>query len=134
LATTADAPHLIASVLVMRGDFAARYPDAVRRMVRGVLDANEVVIKDLTLAARSLGAVAPQLGDPSEAISAAPPATLKENLAFFGLKDTAPVTFNEMFQSALDLNRKLFDAPEGPSPDEIVDLSALKFAASAQGR
>ncbi|HLM44214.1 MAG TPA: ABC transporter substrate-binding protein, partial [Myxococcaceae bacterium] len=43
LATTADAPHLIATVLVARGDFAARYPDAVRRVLRGLLDAGQGV-------------------------------------------------------------------------------------------
>ncbi|WP_141328149.1 ABC transporter substrate-binding protein, partial [Myxococcus sp. AB025B] len=45
LATTADAPHLVATVLVARGDFAARYPDAVRRVLRGMLDAGQAVLK-----------------------------------------------------------------------------------------
>src|SRR5712692_2857960 len=33
LATTADAPHLVSTVLVSRGEFVARYPGAVRRIL-----------------------------------------------------------------------------------------------------
>jgi ABC-type nitrate/sulfonate/bicarbonate transport system substrate-binding protein len=134
LATTADAPHLVATVLVVRGDFAARYPDGIRRLLRGVLDENQAVLKDTTEAARLLGTVAPQLGDPTEAINAAPPATLKENLAFFGLGDEAPVTFHELFQSAATLNTKLFDAPAAPLPEDLVDLTGLKYVSSTSGR
>src|SRR5690606_10405997 len=72
LATTADAPHLVATVLVVRGEFAARYPDAVRRVVRGILDAGDAVRRDPTPAARLLGQVSPQLGDPTLAIESAP--------------------------------------------------------------
>jgi ABC-type nitrate/sulfonate/bicarbonate transport system substrate-binding protein len=134
LTTTADAPHLVATVLVARGDFAARYPDGIRRLLRGVLDANAAVLRDTTEAARLLGTVAPQLGDPTEAIAAAPPASLKENLAFFGLKEEAPVTFHELFQSAASLNTKLFDAPPAPQPEDVADLSALKYISSTAGR
>ena len=84
LATTADAPHLVATVLVVRGEFAARYPDGVRRIIRGLLDAAAVTLKDPVPAARLLGEVAPSLGDPREAVHGEPPATLQENLAFFG--------------------------------------------------
>lgn len=134
IASTADAPHLIASVLVSRGDFAARYPDGLRRLIRGVLDANQAVLKDPSDAAQRLGNAAPQLGDPLEALSAAPPATLKDNLSFFSLSDDAPVTFHELFQSAASLNAKLFDAPPAPSPEDIVDLSALKYISSTNSR
>jgi ABC-type nitrate/sulfonate/bicarbonate transport system substrate-binding protein len=134
VATTADAPHLIATVLVSRGDFAARYPDGLRRLLRGILDANQAVLKDPVEATRLLGAAAPQLGDPAEAVSAAPPATLKDNLAFFSLGDEAPVTFHELFQSAAALNTKLFDAPAAPAPEDIVDLSALKYISSTSAR
>lgn len=130
LNTTADAPHLVATVLISRGDFAARYPDGIRRLLRGVLDENQAVLKDTTEAARLLGTVAPQLGDPTEAINSAPPATLKDNLAFFGLGDEAPVTFHELFQSAATLNTKLFDAPPAPQPEDIADLSGLKYVSS----
>lgn len=130
LTSTADAPHLIATVLVTRGDFAARYPDAIRRVIRGVLDANEQVLKDRSDAARVLGTLAPQLGDPMQAIGAAPPATLKENLAFFGVADEAPVTYAELFKSAADLNQKLFGAPRAPEPEDTADLGALKYVAA----
>ena len=42
VSSTVDAPHLIATVLVARGYFAARYPDAIRRVLRGALDANAI--------------------------------------------------------------------------------------------
>jgi ABC-type nitrate/sulfonate/bicarbonate transport system substrate-binding protein len=132
--STADAPHLVATVLVSRGDFAARYPDGLRRLLRGILDANQAVLKDPAEAARLLGATAPMLGDPTEALAACPPATLKDNLAFFGLGDEAPVTFHELFQSAAALNTKLFDAPPAPLPQDIVDLSALKYISSTSAR
>ena len=132
LASTADAPHLLATVLVTRGDFAARYPDAIRRVIRGVLDANGQVLKDRSEGARVLGTLAPQLGDPMEAIGAAPPATLKENLAFFGIADEAPVTYAELFKSAAELNQKLFGAPPAPEPEDTADLGALKYVATPQ--
>lgn len=130
LASTADAPHLLATVLVARGDFAARYPDAIRRFLRGALDANAQVTKDRTEAARVLGTLAPQLGDPMEAISLAPPATLSDNLAFFGIGDEAPVTWVELFQSAASLNTKLFGAPPAPAAEDTADLGALKYVSS----
>ncbi|MFZ5438794.1 MAG: ABC transporter substrate-binding protein [Myxococcota bacterium] len=130
LTSTADAPHLLASVLVARGDFAARYPDGIRRLLRGTLDANAQVLKDRTEAARVLGTLAPELGDPMEAIGAAPPATLKENLAFFGLGGEAPVTFTELFASAAALNQKLFGAPPAPDAEDTADLGALKYVAT----
>lgn len=132
LSSTADAPHLTATVLVTRGDFAARYPDALRRVIRGVLEANAQTLKDRTDTARALGTLAPQLGDPMEAIAAAPPATLKENLAFFGISDEAPVTYAELFTSAEALNRKLFAAPPGPEAEDTVDLGPLKYVAQPQ--
>ncbi len=133
LGTTADAPHLVATVLVARGDFGARYPDGVRRLLRGLLDASEAVAKDASDAARVLGMAAPQLGDPSEAIRAAPPASLADNLAFFGLAEEAPVTFAELFESAAALNRKLFGAPPAPSAEDTADLGALQYVAAARG-
>jgi len=129
LASTADAPHLTATVLVTRGDFAARYPDAIRRVIRAVLDANAQTLKDATGTARALGTVAPQLGDPLEAIAQAPPATAKDNLAFFGITEESPVTYFELFNSAEALNRKLFNAPPGPEAETTVDLGPLKYVA-----
>lgn len=134
LATTADAPHLISTVLVARGEFAARYPDAVRRIVRGLLDANTAVLKDSGPAARLLGDVAPQLGDPSEAVRSCAPAALKDNLAFFGLAGEAPVTYDELYQSALQLFAKLERRTEPlRGPGEMVDLSVLRGLAEARG-
>jgi ABC-type nitrate/sulfonate/bicarbonate transport system substrate-binding protein len=134
LTSTADAPHLVATVLVARGDFAARYPDGIRRLLRGILDANQAALRDTSEAARVLGALAPHLGDPTEALVACPPASLKDNLAFFSLGDEAPVTFHELFQSAAALNTKLFEAPAAPQPEDLSDLAALKYISSAPGR
>jgi ABC-type nitrate/sulfonate/bicarbonate transport system substrate-binding protein len=133
LATTADAPHLVATVLVVRGEFAARYPDAVRRVLRGLLDAGQMVLKDPAPAARMLGEVAPYLGDPTEAIRSAPPATLADNRAFFGLSGEAPVTYDELFQSASALFQKLKRAPGAPPAEDTRDLGALKYVSEARG-
>ncbi len=133
LATTADAPHLIATVLVARGDFAARYPDAVRRVLRGLLDAGQSVQKDPAQAARMLGDVAPYLGDPIEAIRSAPPATLADNRSFFGLSGEAPVTYDELFQSASALFQKLKRVGPVPPAEDTRDLGALKYVSEARG-
>jgi len=133
VASTVDAPHLIASVLVARGDFAARYPDAIRRVIRGLLDAGQSVIRDPTEGARLLGEVAPYLGDPTEAIKRGPPATIKENLAFFGLAGEAPVTYDELFQSAAELFTKTGRTSSPPPPEDTRDLAALKYVAESRG-
>lgn len=127
LTSTADAPHLVATVLVARGDFAAHYPDAIRRVLRGVLEAGAQVSRDTTAASRVLGDVAPELGDPNESIRLAPPATVRDNLAFFGLVGEAPVTYSELFESASALGTRLENAPKGPAAEDTVDLGALKY-------
>jgi ABC-type nitrate/sulfonate/bicarbonate transport system substrate-binding protein len=134
LSTTVDAPHLIASVLVVRGDFAARYPDAVRRVIRGLLDAGASVIRQPEPAARLLGDLAPYLGDPIEAIRAAPPSTLADNLAFFGLSGEAPVTYDELYQSAGALFVKLGRLSVVPRAEDTRDLGALKYVFEARVR
>jgi len=133
LSTTVDAPHLVTSVLVVRGDFAARYPDAVRRVIRGLLDASAAVERDPEPAARLLGEVAPYLGDPIEAIKSAPPATLHDNLAFFGLSGEAPVTYDELFQSAGALFVKIGRLESFPRAEDTRDLGALKYVSEARG-
>lgn len=133
LASTADAPHLVATVLVARGEYAARYPDAVRRVIRGLLDAGTSVGKDPAPAARLLGEVAPYLGDPSEAIRSAPPATLADNRAFFGLSGEAPVTYDELFQSASALYQKIKRTAGTPPAEDTRDLGALKYVSEARG-
>lgn len=134
VASTVDAPHLIATVLVSRGDFAARYPDAIRRLIRGSLDANAQAAKDPSDAARTLGQAAPQLGDPTEAMRSAPPASLKDNLGFFGLEGEAPVTYVELYQSAAALSFKLgATTTAAPTADETTDLGPLRYVVSSKG-
>ncbi|MFN0062374.1 MAG: ABC transporter substrate-binding protein [Myxococcaceae bacterium] len=133
LASTADAPHLIATVLVCRGEFAARYPDAVRRVLRGLLDAAQSVSRESALAGRLLGEVAPYLGDPAEAIAQAPPAELRENLAFFGVAGEAPVTYEELYASAGSLFQRLLLVPAPPPALDLLDLAPLRYVAEARG-
>jgi len=133
LASTVDAPHLVATVLVARGDFAAHYPDAIRRVLRGVLDANATVSKDPSVGARALGEMAPWLGDPAEAIRQAPPASVRDNLSFFGLSGEAPVTYFELFQSASALGTRLWKSPPAPQAEDTCDLGALKYVSSTRG-
>jgi ABC-type nitrate/sulfonate/bicarbonate transport system substrate-binding protein len=133
LATTVDAPHLVSTVLVVRGEFAARYPDALRRVLRGLLDAATAVKKDPTAGARLLGEVAPYLGDPVAAVESAPPATLADNRAFFGLSGEAPVTYDELFQSAAALYAKMNRTPAVPDAEDTRDLGALKYVSEARG-
>ncbi len=133
LSTTVDAPHLVASVLVVRGDFGARYPDAVRRVIRGLLDSGASVMRDSEKAARLLGEVAPYLGDPRDAIESAPPATLQDNLAFFGLAGEAPVTYDELFLSAGALFMKIGQIGSVPRAEVTRDLGALKYVSEARG-
>jgi ABC-type nitrate/sulfonate/bicarbonate transport system substrate-binding protein len=132
LATSADAPHLVAIVLVTRGDFAARYPDAVRRVLRGLLDASAAVLKDPGPAARLLGDVAPSLGDPTDAIQMAPPANLKDNLAFFGLSGEAPVTYEELFRSSAELFHKMGRLSFVTAAEDTLDLGALKYVSETR--
>jgi ABC-type nitrate/sulfonate/bicarbonate transport system substrate-binding protein len=134
LATTADAPHLISTVLVARGEFAARYPGAVRRVIRGLLDASTNVRRDVTEGARLLGEVAPYLGDPAEAIQSAPPADLKENLAFFGLSGESPVTYEELFQSASALFMKIGRTSTVPAAEDTLDLGPLRYVSLVRRR
>ncbi|MGZ6164199.1 MAG: ABC transporter substrate-binding protein [Myxococcaceae bacterium] len=132
LATTADAPHLVATVLVVRGEFAARYPDGVRRIIRALLDGAAATARDPTPAARLLGEVAPSIGDPREAIRAEPPATLRENLAFFGIAGQAPVTYDELFQSAAALEARLLRSPPPPPAEDTRDLTVLRSLGEAR--
>ncbi len=132
LATTADAPHLVATVLVVRGEFAARYPDGVRRILRGLLEAAAATARDPMPAARLLGEVAPSLGDPREAVHVEPPATLRENLAFFGIAGQAPVTYDELFQSAAALEARLGKSPPPPAAEDTRDLTVLRSLGEAR--
>jgi hypothetical protein len=80
-----------------------------------------------------LGEVAPYLGDPTEAIRSAPPARVHENLAFFGLAGEAPVTYDELYESAAQLFVKLGKTRAPPPAEDTRDLGALKYVAEARG-
>ncbi len=131
LATTADAPHLCASLLVARGDFAARYAEAVRRVVRAIFDAVDAIARDPLPAAELLGTVGPALGDPRVAIAIDAPARLADNLTFFGISGDAPVRYTELYQSATTVWAKLGEPADPLPPAESVDLTVLKAAARA---
>lgn len=134
LATSADAPHLLATVLVVRGDFDARYPDAVKRVLRGALEANQTAMgKDPSDIARALGDAAPQLGDPNEALKRAVLASVKDNLAYFSLSGESPVTYGEKFTSAAQLAVKLGLLTTPPGADDTADLGPLKYISTRTG-
>ncbi|HCF59482.1 MAG TPA: hypothetical protein DFS52_15995, partial [Myxococcales bacterium] len=131
VASTADAPHLLAQVLVFRGDFLARYPDAPRRLVRAILEQAELLAVDPTEGARALARheklVAEAL-NPFTELKLDPPATLAENLAFFGIRGDTPVRFADLFASARKVWRKLgkpIGSIEEPLP---VSLDPLEHA------
>jgi ABC-type nitrate/sulfonate/bicarbonate transport system substrate-binding protein len=125
IASTADSPHLIATVLVVRSDLLARFPDAVRRLTRAVLDSSEGMAQEQTDAARLLSASAPQLGDPFEALHLDAPATRAENLAFFGIEGDTPVRYDELFTSAAALWRKLGEKADNGLPADSRELGPL---------
>ena len=131
LATTADAPYLCAMVLVARGDFAARYAEAVRRVVRAIFDEVDAVAKDPLQSAELLGTVGPSLGDPRAAIVADPPARLADNVSFFGIGGDTPVRYTELYQSAAGLWVKLKEPGDPFPPAESVDLTVIKAVVRA---
>ncbi len=131
LSSTADAPHLIADLLVLRSDLIARYPDAARRAVRSLLESAESLRAEPTEGARLLAQFVPSLGDPFEALKTAPPALLTENLAFFGLRGDAPVRYDELFASAASLWKKLGEPSEAGQPADTRDLGPLLAASAA---
>jgi ABC-type nitrate/sulfonate/bicarbonate transport system substrate-binding protein len=133
LADSADAPHLLATVLVVRGDFDARYPDAVKRVLRGTLEANQTAGKDPSDVARALGDVAPQLGDPNEALKRSVLASVKDNLAYFSLSGDSPVTYSEKFTSAAQLAVKLGLLNNPPQADDTTDLGPLRYISTRTG-
>jgi len=70
--------------------------------------------------------VAPSLGDPREAVHGEPPATLRENLAFFGITGQAPVTYDELFQSAAALEARVANSPPPPAAEDTRDVTVLR--------
>ena len=103
LATTADAPLLSPIVLVVRGDFAARYPETVRRLARAVLAAGTLAADTPLPAARRLLERFPWVTDPRKMLALEPSASLADNKAFFGLSKSPahPVPYGELFSSML---------------------------------
>ena len=101
LASTADAPLLSPIVLVVRGDFAARYPETVRRLARAVLAEGALAAESPLPAARRLLERFPWLPDPRKVLALEPCASLADNKAFFGLTKLPahPVPFDELFSS-----------------------------------
>jgi hypothetical protein len=106
----------------------------MRRVIRGLLDAAASVLRDPLESARLLGEVAPSLGDPIEAIKNSPPATARENLAFFGLSGEAPVTYDELYQSAANLFVKMGRTTSPPPAEDTRDLGALRYVVEARAR
>ena len=96
-----------------------------------MLDAAAATGRDPTPAARLLGEVAPSIGDPREAIRNEPPATLRENLAFFGIAGQAPVTYDELFQSAAALEARLSKVSPPPAADDTRDVTVLRSLGEA---
>jgi ABC-type nitrate/sulfonate/bicarbonate transport system substrate-binding protein len=129
VATTADAPYLCTTLLVARGDFSARYAEAVRRVVRSVFDALDAMGRDPVPAAQLLGTAAPFLGDPRVAISADVPARLSDNLAFFGLAGDSAVRYVELYASSAGVWSKLKEPADTFPPAESVDLTVLRAIA-----
>lgn len=131
LASTADAPHLCATVLAGRRDFVLRYPEAVRRILRAFFDAVEAAAKAPPPWLSLLPQVAPGLGDPHGALAADPPSSLADNLAFFGIAGDAPVRYDELYASAASLWAKLGERVDAPAAAETRDLEALRAVARA---
>jgi ABC-type nitrate/sulfonate/bicarbonate transport system substrate-binding protein len=128
IASTADAPHLLASVLVARGDFLIRYPDAARRLARAVLEQAEQLRANPLEGARELSTHVKEVGDPFEALRLDPPATFAENLAFFGLKGDIPVGYSELYTSANAVWSKLGEPADEPDATAPVELAPLRAA------
>ncbi len=133
IASTADSPFLVAHILVMRGDVLARVPDAARRLVRALLDANDQAKRDPLEAAKLLGNAAGYLGDPREAMKLTAPATLADNLAFFGIRGDAPVRYEELLLSASMLWRKLGEPTDESPVSDTRDLGPLLSAGTPDG-
>ena len=70
---------------------------------------------------------------PAEAIRQSAPASMRDNLSFFGLSGEAPVTYFELYQSASALGTRLWNNPATPQAEDTCDLGALKYVSSTRG-
>ncbi len=131
LASTADAPRLVPEVLIGRGDFLVRYPEVARRTARALLAEALNAAEDPLPAARRLLEQVPTLPDPRASIRLAPPASLSENRAFFGLDGSAaPLTYEALFASLKRvLPKQGLAAATGQASDFFWDVPLRKLSA-----
>ena len=126
LESTADVPHLVASVLVARGSFVARYPEVVVRVLRGIFELEQNMGRYRKRLHKGFAQKYPELRKPEQLLQEEPLASMEENLAFFGLQGHAAVGYAELYQSTLTLASKLYERPPGPSVEESLELTPLK--------
>jgi ABC-type nitrate/sulfonate/bicarbonate transport system substrate-binding protein len=132
LESTADVPHLVASVLVARGSFVARYPEVVLRVLRGVFELEQNMGRYRKRIHKGFRQKYPQLLKPEQLLQEEPLASLEENLAFFGLQGHAAVSYAELYQSTVALASKLYERPPAPGVEESLELTPLKRLAKLQ--
>ncbi|MCL2626214.1 MAG: hypothetical protein FWD46_05305 [Cystobacterineae bacterium] len=132
LDSTADVPHLVASVLVARGSFVARYPEVILRVIRGLFDLEQNMARYRKRMLKSFKQQYPNLGKPEQMLQEEPLASMEENLAFFGLRGQAAVGYAELYQSTTALASKLYERPPAPRVEESLELAPLKRLAKLQ--
>jgi len=132
LDSTAEVPHLVASLLVARGAFAARYPEVALRVLRGVFEMEQNMGRYGKPMLAGLKKKYPELLKPEQLLQEEPLASLQENLAFFGLQGHAAVGYAELYQSTMALATKLYERPPAPRTEESLELTPLKRLAKLQ--
>jgi len=132
LESTADVPHLVASVLVARGNFVARYPEVVLRVLRGVFEMEQNMGRYRRRIHKGFGQKYPNLLKPEQLLKEEPLASMEENLAFFGLQGHVAVSYAELYQSTFALASKLYDKTPAPGVEESLELTPLKRLAKRQ--
>ena|GEM_PF-1079688 len=132
LESTADVPHLVASVLVARGGFVARYPEVAVRILRGVFEMEQNMTRYRKRILKSFRQKYPGLQKPEQWLQEEPLASMEENLAFFGLWGHAAVGYAELYQSTVALASKLYERPPAPRMEESLELAPLKRLAKLQ--
>ena len=132
LDSTADVPHLVASVMVARGSFVARYPEVVLRVLRGVFELEQNMGRHRRRMLKNFKQKYPRLQGPEQLMQEEPLASMEENLAFFGLYGQAAVGYAELYQSTMALASKLYERPPAPRVEESLELAPLKRLAKLQ--
>ena len=126
LESTAEVPHLVASVLVARGNFVARYPEVVVRVLRGVFELEQNMGRYRRRIHQNFRRKYPELLKPEQLLEEEPLASMEENLAFFGLQGHVAVGYAELYQSTGALASKLYERPPAPGIEESLELTPLK--------